>query len=65
MVWLDTNKLEINNQFPNLFDREGIVYRVGHLKSEKILYRNAQPIMRLHGRVICHMNGNFVSFQIL
>ena len=26
-------------------------------------HRNAQPIMRLHGSVICQMNGNFVSFQ--
>ena len=25
--------------------------------------RNSQPIVRLHGRVICHMNGNFVGFQ--
>ena len=26
-------------------------------------YRNAQSIISLHGSVICHMNGNFVSFQ--
>ena len=26
-------------------------------------YRNAQPITSLHGSAICHMNGNFVSFQ--
>ena len=26
-------------------------------------FSNAQPIIRLHGSVICHMNGNFVSFQ--
>ena len=26
-------------------------------------YSNAQPKISLHGRVICHMNGNFVSFQ--
>ena len=26
-------------------------------------YRNSQPIISLHGSVICHMNGNFVSFQ--
>ena len=25
------------------------IYRVGHLKPENILYRNAQPIVRLHG----------------
>ena len=39
------------------------VYTVGQLKSEKNRYRHAQPIVRLHCRVICHMNGNFVGFQ--
>ena len=38
-------------------------YKVGHLKSEKNLYRNAKPKVSLHGRIICHMNGNFVGFQ--
>ena len=47
------------NLVPGIFE----IYRVGHLKSEKIRYRNAKPIVRLHGRVICHMNGNFVGFQ--
>ena len=28
-----------------------------------LLLQYAQPIMSLHGDVICHMNGNFVSFQ--
>ena len=32
-------------------------------ESEKILYRNALPVVRLHGRVKCHMNGHFVGFQ--
>ena len=39
------------------------MYKVGHLKSEKMFYRNAQPIEKLHCRVICHVNGNFVGFQ--
>ena len=26
-------------------------------------YGNSQPIFRLHARVICHKNGNFVGFQ--
>ena len=38
-------------------------YRVGEPKRDKMLYRNAQPIVRLHGRLRCHMNGNFVGFQ--
>ena len=28
-----------------------------------LLLQYAQPIMNIHGDVICHMNGNFVSFQ--
>ena len=38
-------------------------YTVRHLKSEKIHDRKAQAVLRQNGHVICHMNGNFVSFQ--
>ena len=27
------------------------------------IFPNSQLILRLHGRVICHMNANFVGFQ--
>ena len=38
-------------------------YRVAEPKRDNMLFKIFQPIVRLHGRVICHMNGNFVGFQ--
>ena len=39
------------------------MYRVGEPKRDNMPYRNAQPIVRLHGLLRCLMNGNFVDFQ--
>ena len=39
------------------------MYTVRQLKSEKNQENNAQPILSLHRRVICLMNGNFMGFQ--
>ena len=38
-------------------------YRVVHPKSDIGVYIKAKSIVRLHGHVMCHINGNFVGFQ--
>ena len=38
------------------------MYRVVHRNCNNLVFKKPQIIGRLHGRVICHMNGNFVDF---
>ena len=38
-------------------------YTVRQPNLHKLVNEQAQSIVRLHGRVICHMNENFVGFQ--
>ena len=39
------------------------VYRVVHPKSDIGVYIKVKSLVRLHGHVMCHINGNFVGFQ--
>ena len=39
-----------------------ILYRGVHRNCHNFDFKSSQSILRLHGRVICHMNGNFVGF---
>ena len=40
-----------------------IIYTVRQPNLHKLVNKQAQPIVRLHSSVICHMNENFVGFQ--
>ena len=38
-------------------------YRVAEPKRDNLAFRIFQPIVKLHGPVICHKNGNSMGFQ--
>ena len=48
-----------------VFTKDSIFYTVRQPNLHKFVNKQAQSVVRLHGRVICHINGNFVSFQNL
>ena len=39
-----------------------LIYRVVHRNCHNLVLYSSQSILKLHGCVICHMNGNFVGF---
>ena len=55
--------MDMNTVFSPFISGTGLLYTVRQPNLHKFVNEQAQSIVRLHGSVICHMNGNFVGFQ--